>query len=121
LPQLLALSYAALISIPDSDDSDLQDEPSIAKAHGYAPADKAAGSQQKGKQCAHDTPVSRKHKQPPDFDEDLRTTKCGHLQGAGNYSQEDLKTLLNAVQKELPLSQWGWQNIHGKFVRWACK
>jgi len=111
----------ALISVPDGDDSDLQDGPSIAKAHGYAPADKVAGSRQKGKQRAHDTPVSRKRKQPADFDEDLRTTKRGRPQGAGNYSQEDLKALLDAVQEELPLSQRGWQNIHVKFVKWARK
>jgi hypothetical protein len=107
----------ALIPVPDGDDSDLQDGPSIARARGYTPADTIAGSRQKTKQRIS----SQKRKQLPDFDEDLRTTKCGRPQGAGNYLQEDLKALLDAVQEELPLGQRGWQNIHAKYSRWARK
>src|ERR1700683_2641347 len=75
----------ALISVPDHDNSDLQDGPSIAKSHGYAPADKVAGSGEKRKQHAQDVP-SHKCKQQPYFDEDLRMTKHGHPQGTANYS-----------------------------------
>ena len=48
-------------------------------------------------------------------------TNRGHPQGAGNYSQEDLKALLDAVQEELPLGQCGWQSIHAKYIKWARK
>ena len=47
--------------------------------------------------------------------------KRGCPQGAGNYLQEDLKALLDAVQEELPLGQHGWQSIHAKYIKLARK
>lgn len=128
-----------LISLPDDDDDDdLTNGPTVARALGYAPTKKVAGSRHKDKQPTiegsirgkgkgkeragrADELTSRKRKQPADFDDDTRSTKRGRPQGAGNYSQEDLKALLDATQAELPLGQRGWQNIHAKFTKWARK
>jgi hypothetical protein len=57
---------------------------------------------------------SRKRKAVPDLDNksEAKPIKRGQPQGSGNYSQEDLKALLNLIEAELPLGQRGWIVIH---------
>ena len=117
----------ALMPIPgnDEDDSDLSNPLGITRARGYSPAPKVAGSRQisKGKQRA-DAPVNtslRKRKHDADADDDVKPAKRGRPHGSGNYSQDDLKTLLDLAERELPLGQKGWQVIHRKYVKWAQK
>jgi hypothetical protein len=116
-----------LLPLPgnDEDDADFTNPLTIARARGYSPAHKAAGSRQKskGKQRA-DGPVdtsSQKHKHNVGVEEDVKPVKRGCPYGSGNYSQDDLKALLDLAENELPLGQKGWQAIHAKYVKWARK
>jgi hypothetical protein len=116
----------ALIPIPDAADEDLSNAHSIAKAHGYSPVKKVAGARRsKGKQQAEATIQlgSRKQKAVPDLDDEFeaKPIKRGRPHGSGNYSQEDLKALLNLIEAELPLGQQGWIIVHSKFLKWARK
>ena len=107
----------SLIPLPESEDDDLSDARSVARAHGYTSTDKAAGSRHKGKQRAE---PKHKHR-VDDPDDDSKTGKRGRPHGAGNYTQTDLSALLDYVQAELPLGQRGWKVIHGRFIGWARK
>ncbi|KAF8074799.1 hypothetical protein FPV67DRAFT_1408578, partial [Lyophyllum atratum] len=123
--------------LPDSDDEDLIDGPTIAKAHGRTPAAKVAGSRQKGKGKQRAVPSSSKGKQrasapdssqkrkagtlSSDEDVDEPDLKRGHPRGAGNYHPDDVTELLNAVEAELPLGQRGWLAIHRRYTKWAHK
>ena len=114
----------ALIPILDATDKDLSNAHSIAKAHGYSPVKKVAGARHsKGKQWAEATIQlgSHKRKAVPDLDDksEAKPIKRGWLHRSGNYSQEDLKALLNLIKAELPLGQQGWIVIHSKFLKWA--
>jgi hypothetical protein len=107
----------ALIPIPDAADEDLSNAHSIAKAHGYSPVKKVAGARRsKGKQRVEATIQlgSRKRKAVPDLDDksEAKPIKRGRPQGSGNYSQEDLKALLNLIEAELLLGQQGWIVVH---------
>ena len=64
---------------------------------------------------------SCKCKHDADAEEDVKLAKCGRPYKSGNYSQDDLKALLDLAEHELPLGQKGWQTIHGKYVKWAQK
>ncbi|KAJ3511822.1 hypothetical protein NLJ89_g3877 [Agrocybe chaxingu] len=121
----------ALISLPDDSNDDLTDGPTIAKAHGHLPTSKVAGARRdKGKAKAKAAPSaprgakgkakavadpSRKRKRQAvsedDEDED-EGAKRGRPRGSGNYTADDTSTLLDFVEKELPLGQRGWERIH---------
>lgn len=122
-PQLPQTYDPTLVRLPDSDDSDLSDGPTISHAIGATPAQVAGGSRQKskskdkGKERAEANPRKRKAAD----DEDPKSSKRGRPHGAGNYSQEDLKALLDRTQTVLPLGQRGWAKVHRRFTRWARK
>jgi len=62
----------------------------------------------------------QKRKQISDDKDELdEGLKRGRPHGAGNYMAEDVSALLDLVEKELPLGQWGWQTIHCQFTKWA--
>ena len=56
-----------------------------------------------------------------DPDDDLPVAKRGRPHGAGNYSLDDIKALLDLTQAELPLGQRGWLSIKGHYSKWARK
>ncbi|KAG6848520.1 hypothetical protein H0H93_016318 [Arthromyces matolae] len=123
----------------DESDEDLTDGPTIAKGLGRKDQGKqrASDSTHKGKQCAEDSGhkgkqrvasagQSRKRKvsaaaSPSDDDNDEPAMKRGRPRGSGNYSQEDVSTLLDAIETELPLGQRGWSSVHKIYTRWARK
>jgi hypothetical protein len=105
------------LPMPNGNSSDSSSGPSIAQAHGHTAAEKVAGSCHKGKQRAEVAqPRKRKHHGNNDSPE---LPKRGQPKGAGNYTANDLTILLDAVQRELPLGQRGWKNIHTEYIRWA--
>jgi hypothetical protein len=52
---------------------------------------------------------------------DKRSSKRGRPNGAGNYTTPDIVSLLNFVEKELPLGQNGWRRVTLGFDAWAAK
>ncbi|KAF8868093.1 hypothetical protein BD779DRAFT_1684723 [Infundibulicybe gibba] len=128
------------IPLPGSSitDDDLSDGPTIARAQGYQPVSRIAGSRRKmkGKQntdlmapsqtkakrrATHDPePTSRKRKAVLDpLDGDLdENAKRGRPRGSGNYLPEDITALLDFVEVELPLGQRGWAAVHRRFNQW---
>ncbi|KAG6915705.1 hypothetical protein DXG01_010299 [Tephrocybe rancida] len=130
-------ALSSLPPLPDSSDDNLSDGPTIAKAQGYGSSSKVAGSHHKdkgkqraepavskGKQQATAPDISRKRKvvsHTSDEDEDEPDTKRSRPHGAGNYHTEDVTTLLDAVESELPLGQRGWAAIHRRYSKWAQK
>jgi hypothetical protein len=113
-----------LVPLPNTADDNISNPLAIAKSRGYSAAEKVAGKRRKnGKQRADDVDElsSRKRKHIADADDDIKPSKKGRPQGSGNYSQDDLKALLDLTEAELPLGQRGWKVIHVKFVQWARK
>ncbi|KAI0648374.1 hypothetical protein C8Q79DRAFT_572296 [Trametes meyenii] len=47
------------------------------------------------------------------------TSHTGRQPGASNYSEEDVDTLLDLVQNELPVGQRAWERITEQFNEWA--
>ncbi|KAJ7779443.1 hypothetical protein DFH07DRAFT_730180 [Mycena maculata] len=109
----------ALISLPGGTDLDLTHGPSIAKAIGPKPAEKVAGSRRKGKERADTKGKKRQHGSSGSEDDSEPATKRGRPAGSGNYSKEDTGKLFDLIQKELPVGQKGWKEIHRQFNRWA--
>lgn len=95
-PQVVAIDPSLLYNNHSSDD--FSDSPTKAAELSYSPAAKATGSRRAGKQPVAAS-QSRKRAAPVD-DEDLGEppAKCGRPKGAGNYSTEDLKELLDATK-----------------------
>jgi hypothetical protein len=125
--------YAALPRLPpppvlDSSDDDLPDASHLAMLPGYAAAhprprpaldvDRKPSGDQKFRLPAD---PDRKSKRKPctDVDEPQQGTKRGRPHGAGNYSSDDIKVLLDFVEEEIPLGQRGWKAIHQRFSKWA--
>jgi hypothetical protein len=106
------------LPMPNGNSSDSSSGPSIALKHGHTAVEKVAGSHHKGKQCAEVLqPRKQRHHGNNDSPE---LPKRGHPKGTGNYTADDLTTLLDAVQlHELPLCQRGWKNVHAEYIRWA--
>ncbi|KAJ7092376.1 hypothetical protein B0H15DRAFT_777358 [Mycena belliarum] len=106
--------------LPHDDDDDLKDPVAVAHARGLKPAKKVAGVRHKVKD-----PKGKKRRQDSDSDNesDAPTSKRrgGRPSGSGNYSKEDMKCLLDALQDELPLGPKGWNVVAGKYKRWAVK
>ncbi|KAJ7836830.1 hypothetical protein B0H13DRAFT_2106410 [Mycena leptocephala] len=46
-------------------------------------------------------------------------SKRGRRKGSQNWSKEDIKKLLDPVQKLLPLGQKGWKTVTERFGKWA--
>ncbi|KAG6835307.1 hypothetical protein H0H93_002883 [Arthromyces matolae] len=121
--------------LPDDSDEDLIDGPTVAKAQGHAPAKKVGGvrlkdkgkqkasaSSSKGKQRASAPESSRKRKVvdiSSDDENDDPDPKRGRPRGAGNYHSQDVTTLLDAVEAELPLGQRGWGSVERVYNKWA--
>jgi hypothetical protein len=117
----------ALLLLPDSTNLDLTDAVTIAEAHGHTPAAKTAGSHHqvkgpRGKGKAKENIVSansKKCSREDAEDNDEVHARRGHPQGSNNYTNTDVKILLDMVHQELPLSQRGWQAVSVKFAQWA--
>lgn len=111
-----------LLPLPDTADDDLSDGPTVAKALGHTSTSKIAGARRKGKQRAIVDEAGQskaKRKRSSDDEVDERASKRGRPQGAGNYTGDDLKALLDFIEAELPLSQRGWTVVHAKYSKWA--
>lgn len=118
------------MALPDTNDDDLSDGPTIALAQGRTATTKVAGSRRdKGKGRAVEStsqskgksrpaPSSRKRKYSDDEDDD-DNSKRGRPKGAGNYTSDDNSALLDAVESELPLGMRGYQAVHRQFTQWA--
>ena len=111
----------ALVPVPETQDDDLSDGSTVAKALGIVPAKKTAGSRcaDKGKQHADPTRKCKRNSDSECVEETSKGSKCGRPSGASNYLAEDITVLLNFVQQELPLGQHGWNKVHCQFLRWA--
>ncbi|KIM38905.1 hypothetical protein M413DRAFT_239152 [Hebeloma cylindrosporum] len=121
--------------LPASPDDDLTHGPTIARAIGYSPTAKVAGSRHAKSHDSAPEPTREKRKgkrkrsdtsddgsaQSEDSDAP-RKKQSGHggrRAGAGNYQEQDLKEMLRLVEKELPMGQRGWKRIHEKYAVWA--
>ena len=127
---------ACNIPLPASSDNDLTHGPTIAQAVGYSPTAKLAGARQaRSHETASkpDVKGSGKRKRIVYSDDDSADSEDtngdapakkhsghgGRRTGAGNYQQKDLTMLLDLAEKELPLGQQGWKNIHKRYTKWA--
>ncbi|KAG6917547.1 hypothetical protein DXG01_002184 [Tephrocybe rancida] len=133
-------ALAGLPPLPDSSDDDLSDGPTIAKARGYVPSSKVAGTRRKdkGKQradppmrassskdknCASASSMPSKRKvatlSSDDDGPDEPESKCGRPRGAGNYTNDNTAALLDAVEVELPIGQRGWIAVQRRYSKWT--
>ena len=48
-----------------------------------------------------------------------QSTHGGRRTGAGNYQEQDIKSLSKYTQKLLPIGQRGWKKVHEKYANWA--
>ena len=48
-----------------------------------------------------------------------QSTHGGRRTSAGNYQEQDIKSLLKYTQKLLPIGQRGWKKVHEKYANWA--
>ena len=113
----------ALIPLPGGGDRDLYDPRAIAEAVGHSASVKVAGSRRKTKTKPDDNPLAgtSKRKALADLDPDSvdKPAKRGRPSGAGNYSDDDIASLLDFVEAELPLGHRGWNRVHSSFNKWA--
>lgn len=133
--QMIPQIDPALLPLPENQDLDLTDGPTIAHAQGRTATMKVAGARRdKGKAHAVEpvdipthaktgksrgsTAASRKRKHSDDEDED-DTSRRGRPRGVGNYTSEDNSALLDAIEAELPVGAKGYQAVHRHFTRWA--
>ena len=116
-------SHPALVELSVDDDNDLSDGLTVSHAIGAAPDQIVGGVRRKAQSKDKGGSSNARKQKSADADEDSthRSSKRGHPQGAGNYSQEDLKALLDRTQDVLPLGQCGWAEVHRRFTRWARK
>ena len=110
-----------MVPVPETQDDDLSDGSTVAKALGIVPAKKTAGSRcaDKGKQSADPTHKCKHDSDSECVEETSKGSKRGHSSGAGNYLAEDITALLDFVEQELSLGQRGWNKVHHQFLRWA--
>ncbi|KAJ7681759.1 hypothetical protein B0H17DRAFT_1138192 [Mycena rosella] len=111
-----------LLLLPYSDDHDLTDPATIARARGLVPAKKVGGSRRskpskpaKGKKRAQDSGSD-------DSDDDgaAPAPKRGCPSGSGNYSRDDVNALFTLIEKELLLGQRGWKEVHRGYKRYCA-
>ena len=124
---------ATTIHLPQGPDNNLIDPQIIASSLGYIPSPKVAGARRKGKGKEKENVGTEKPKKRSravikldDDDDDLlpmpnMKVKHGRPQGANNYTTGNMTTLLDCVEAELLLGQWGWQIITIRFNKWAVK
>lgn len=110
--------------------------PSQAPGTRHAPTSKAGGSRRKraasplpkkthakGKRRCVDSDVDKPFKALTDSEDERpivpTTGHGGRCAGAGNYKDVDLTELLNLTEKELPVSQHGWQKVYRAYEAWA--
>jgi hypothetical protein len=62
---------------------------------------------------------SKKRSREVGEDDEEPRNKRGRPHGSNNYSNADIKVLLDFIEEELPLGQRGWQAVHTKFTEWA--
>jgi len=113
-----------LLPLPDSADLDLTDTITIMEAHSHTPAAKMAGSHHqvkgpRGKGKAKENIASansKKCSQEDAEDNDKVHAWQGCPQGSNNYTNTDVKILLDMVCQKLPLGQCGWQAVSVKFA-----
>ncbi|KAJ7106935.1 hypothetical protein C8R44DRAFT_744811 [Mycena epipterygia] len=101
-----------LLPLPNIDDRNLTDPATIAQARGLKPAKKVAGVRQakdKGKKRARESDSD---------DLDAPAAKRGRPRGSGNYSKEDTHALFGFIQKELPLGNRGWKEVHRRYNKY---
>ena len=124
---------ATTIPLPQGPDNNLIDPQIIASSLGYILSPKVAGAHRKGKGKEKENVGTEKPKKRSravikldNDDDDLlpmpnMKVKHGRPQGANNYTTGDMTTLLDCVEVELLLGQWGWQTITIRFNKWAVK
>ncbi|KAG6913459.1 hypothetical protein DXG01_006708 [Tephrocybe rancida] len=136
-PPVIDPALCGLPPLPDTSDDDLTDGPTIAQAQGHKPSSKVAGSRQKekgkqrasaplskGKQKASGAGGIRKRKSgnhSSDGAEVGPEAKRGRPTGAGNYNNEDIDALLDAVEIERPIGQRGWLSVSRVFGKYSRK
>jgi hypothetical protein len=107
-------SDTTLVPLPTLPDNNLTDPAIIAGAHGYKPAVKKAGSRRqvkasKGKGKENDIigvdNQSKKRSREVGEDDKEPRNKRGWPHGSNNYSNADIKVLLDFIEEELPLGQ----------------
>ncbi|KDR70606.1 hypothetical protein GALMADRAFT_144507 [Galerina marginata CBS 339.88] len=109
--------------------------PTIAKARGHCAAEKVAGARRptgKGKERAVEGSVCsgkgkdtgagplRKRKHVSDDEDEDDRSKRGRPKGSNNCTPDEVTVLLNCVEKEKPIAQYGWGKVHRRYTRWAC-
>ncbi|KAJ7701086.1 hypothetical protein B0H17DRAFT_1327685 [Mycena rosella] len=111
-----------LLPLPYSDDHDLTDPATIARARSLVPAKKVGGSRRskpskpdKGKKRARDSGSD-----DSDNDGAAPAPKRGRPLGSGNYSRDDVNALFTLIEKELPLGQRGWKEVHRGYKRYCA-
>ncbi|KAJ7699562.1 hypothetical protein B0H17DRAFT_1048941 [Mycena rosella] len=111
-----------LLPLPYSDDHDLTDPATIARARGLVPAKKVDGSHRskaskpdEGKKRARDSGSD-------DSDDDgaAPAPKRSRPSGSGNYSRDDVNALFTLIEKELPLGQRGWKEVHRRYKHYCA-
>ncbi|KAF6746700.1 hypothetical protein DFP72DRAFT_1076214 [Ephemerocybe angulata] len=106
--------------LPSTSDADLTHPPTIAAAVGAKPASKAGGERRKGKRKA--VVISDgDDSEPGGSDDEGGSTRRGRPSGAGNYTMEDVRGLLDAVDHVKPMGQTGWKKVYGRYEKWAKK
>lgn len=119
--QLLILCFSRCLTVATRSSMSLQP---LLRLVGYTAHGKTAGSHRKVKgkgrdkeNSAYDTTKKRPCEVLDNNDEG--PVKRGHPHGSNNYTNADMKTLLDLVEENLTLGQQGWQSIHAKFIQWA--
>jgi hypothetical protein len=113
-----------LIPLPDDDDRDICDPHTILKTVRLSAAKKAAGSRRSVPAVKQQATLEKSTKRKGflndgEPDGDSKPPKRGRPMGAGNYTDDDIATLLDFVEEELLLGQCGWRVVHAKLTRWA--
>jgi len=101
-----------------NDDEELLDAGDLVRLPGYAAAYKRSLPMLRTKQQLDPVPRPRPQARV-DPELEPRGTKRGRPHGAGNYTLDDVKALLDYTEAELPLGQRGWKVVHQNFSRWA--
>ncbi|KAF7358365.1 hypothetical protein MVEN_00886500 [Mycena venus] len=115
-PVLPHLIDPRLLPLPRSDDRDLGNLYTIAKAS-LCPATKVGSIHQKDK--------GKKRQLPSDSSDDSNNAgpvpKRGRPQGSSNYNKEYTKVILKIIEKVLPIGSKGWGVVTLRFNKYAVK
>lgn len=114
----------ALVALPSTLNSDLQDPIKILKVKGRKATQKIGGVRTKEKPYSQKLSLSKGAKSleaGPDSeeDDDTQQVRRGRPIRRGNYNQDDKSKLLRLIGKIVPLGHLSWTQVTALFNEWA--